>query len=549
MKKNIQRIVFSSGISDITEKNTSFDGGVLKIAYTGKNRNGSHISKAAFERSLSTIYNCPVVANYNRETDTIGSHDMEIVKDDSGVHIVNITQPVGIIPESARVWWELDDDENGVEHEYLCADVLLWKRQEAYQKIKRDGIVDESMEINVIAGKLDKRDNIYYIDKFEFTAFCLLGTAEPCYEGASLEVFSKDEFRAQLSEMLSEFKESFSVISAQNGQSDINNSLTEGGEIALQNDVDLEKRVDYADDTAEAGAGEGIDSGDGNSLDDAELEPIGGNGETQEPGTNPSTEPAADPADETPEEETPANDGDDPEDNSDEDPITPGRAPRSTYELISLVIEEAVKALYSLGDVETPWGIDHRYWYWDIDTDVKEVYATDVLDWNIYGFAYTISGDALSVNEESKKRMKLALQPYVDGETAELFNLYTHFNKQYKTLKDTMNASLEELNSLRDYKKSAEKNALIAAQEKVFEKFTELDGIEAFEALKADPGEITAEDLEEKCYALKGRFSASLNYSKEPKTPKLPVLGMKDTAKPNDPYNGVFEQHGYKPIN
>lgn len=168
-------IVFSSGIRNLVERNSSFDSGVLRVAYTGKNRNNSFISKETFERCMPSIYNCPIVCNYDRESDTIGSHDMELVSDDNGMRIVNITQPVGVIPESAKYWWEEIEDDSGL-HEYLCVDALIWKRQEAYRKIKDDGITDESMEITVKEGGMV--DGVYVIDRFEFTAFCLLGTAK-----------------------------------------------------------------------------------------------------------------------------------------------------------------------------------------------------------------------------------------------------------------------------------------------------------------------------------------------------------------------------------
>lgn len=55
------------------------------------------------------------------------------------------------------------------------------------------------------------KDGVYVIDRFEFTAFCLLGTAEPCYESAALMAFSRNDFKNQLDEMMREFKESFSI--------------------------------------------------------------------------------------------------------------------------------------------------------------------------------------------------------------------------------------------------------------------------------------------------------------------------------------------------
>ena len=117
MDKNM-KIEFSSALLDIAEVNSSFDIGKLRVAYTGKNRNNTFISKESFERAIPTMFNCPVVANYIREEEQIGSHDGEFVKDkDGNVKYVNITQPVGLVPESAQWNWENIND-NGVIHQY-----------------------------------------------------------------------------------------------------------------------------------------------------------------------------------------------------------------------------------------------------------------------------------------------------------------------------------------------------------------------------------------------------------------------------------------------
>lgn len=101
MSERNMSIVFSSGISDITERNSSFDSGVLRVCYTGRNRNNSFISKETFERCMSSIYNCPIVCRYDRETDTIGSHDMELVTDkDGGMRIVNVTHLSALSPKA-----------------------------------------------------------------------------------------------------------------------------------------------------------------------------------------------------------------------------------------------------------------------------------------------------------------------------------------------------------------------------------------------------------------------------------------------------------------
>ena len=231
------KLTYSSSVDNLQDLNSSFDRGVLRVAYAGRNRNGSSISKAAFEDAIRTIYNCPVVCNYNREEDMIGSHDVEIVMQDGRPVMVNITQPVGVVPESANYWWETRED-NGAEHEYLCVDVIIWKRQEAYKKIKENGITDESMEIKVIDGHSE--DGWYVIDRFEFLAFCLLEAAEPCYESASLEMFSADAFRECYTRMMEEFKACFSQVNTPEGEVGILQNKMEGGEDQLDQKMEFQ---------------------------------------------------------------------------------------------------------------------------------------------------------------------------------------------------------------------------------------------------------------------------------------------------------------------
>lgn len=303
MESRTLSIVFSSALERLTDLNSSFDKGVLRVAYSGKNRNNSFIARETFEQCIDTIYNCPIVCNYIREDDEIGGHDVLIHKSGDGMKLINITQPVGVIPESANYWWEEIEDENGI-HEYLCVDALLWKRQEAYEKIKRDGITDESMEIKVKDGKMV--DGCYIINDFEFTAFCLLGLVEPCYESASLHVFSADRFKEQYTQMMREFKLCF--------------ENTEGGNEFL-NDLKNNK-------AAFALTGE---------------------------------------------------------------------------QFRDELIRELSKEVY-----ETGFGQMGRYLYADYDGESQKVYAWDTEDWKLYGFGYSVNGDALAIDFGGRPPRRLA---------------------------------------------------------------------------------------------------------------------------------------------
>lgn len=160
---NLLNITYASSLTDLCEVNSSFDKGVISICYPGLNRNKSFIEKSVLERCAQTLYGVPVVCNYDVETDTIGGHDMDVVKDDAGnLKLINCTTPVGCVVPQSNVWFDTITEEDGTEREYLFAEVLLWKRQSAYQKIKEDGFEAQSMELTVKDGEL--KDGIYYIN-------------------------------------------------------------------------------------------------------------------------------------------------------------------------------------------------------------------------------------------------------------------------------------------------------------------------------------------------------------------------------------------------
>ncbi len=111
MDEKTMRLEYSSALTNLIDVNPSFDMATLRIAYTGKNRNYSFISKEAFERAVPSMFGCPVVANYLRDDDEIGAHDAEFLTRENGdIDYVNLTQPVGFVPPGAQWCWELVED-------------------------------------------------------------------------------------------------------------------------------------------------------------------------------------------------------------------------------------------------------------------------------------------------------------------------------------------------------------------------------------------------------------------------------------------------------
>ena len=53
-----------------------------------------------------------------------------------------------------------------------------------------------------------------------------------------------------------------------------------------------------------------------------------------------------------------------------------GEDGKQDFSLEGTFRDELLNALYE-EKVETPWGMDSHYWFWDYDRDLSEVYATD----------------------------------------------------------------------------------------------------------------------------------------------------------------------------
>lgn len=497
----VLNMTFASSLTNLCEINSSFDTGVLRICYTGENRNKSFLSKETITKSIPTLYNCPIVCNYDRETDTLGGHDMEIVCDgDGNLRIVNVTTPVGVIPESAKVWFEDYEEDDGTVHEYLYAEVLLWRRQEAYKKIKNDGITAHSMEIKVKSGK--SVDGVYHVADFEFNAFALIGVT-PCFESSALEMFSKNNFKQQMSEMMQDLKETFTTVnpSKEDDNTHPQNYSMEGGEKVLEDKMRLAAQY-----------GIDVDKLDF-SIEDFTVEELTEKFEAMK------------------------------------DDDKKGE-PDGKFALTSNMVEEINRVL-TAEKVTRDWGECPRYCYVDCDIEAGEVYCWDRNDWLLYGFTFSVDGDSINIDFDSKKRKKYVIADFEGSEQtspiAPVFELmenklkdYAEIETKFNAASDTITSMKAELDELRQFKTDTENAAAKVEREEVFAQFEDLVGIEAFENLKGDCMKYDLETLEEKCFAIRGRNGAALKFSAKEKAPKLKVP---KTDISNEPYGGIFMKY------
>jgi len=216
--------------------NSEFTKAKAYILYYGENRNKSKISKESVESAIPTLYNVPVIAEWIEKKEDFGTHGGKIIISDKGVEYVQTTKPYGLVPESCNARWEMVEDK-----EYLVADIILWSgRYEELAKTVSE-FSNQSMEINVFEGAWDK--DVYDINKFEFSALCLLGQdVEPCFEQAKIVAYGLDEFKKEMDEMFKNYK-CFSEVLQKGGDnlSNINNDDIDIKNLSFST-TDIQKR-------------------------------------------------------------------------------------------------------------------------------------------------------------------------------------------------------------------------------------------------------------------------------------------------------------------
>jgi len=184
--------------------NSEFVEGTALIAYKDENRNYSSIPEQAFEDAMPTLPLIPIVGNWIESKKNFGGHDMVIEKKGTELIFKDNTIPYGVVKENHNAQWVEITEEDGTVKKYLQADVVLWagRYQEPVEKIINDG-VNQSMELNIVDYTM-REDNYLQIDKFEYSALCILGkdvnedgskgkdNVEPCFESASIVVKSEE---------------------------------------------------------------------------------------------------------------------------------------------------------------------------------------------------------------------------------------------------------------------------------------------------------------------------------------------------------------------
>ena len=190
---------------DYCKENPSFYRGVVRILTSNVVANRTLFTDKAIENAIPSLVNIPLVALYKEEEQTLGGHEVEFtISKEEGLEISYGTHPIGIIPESANIWFD-NVIENGVQRRYLCAEVLLWKREKVYRLFKKKRSFGVSMEVQIL--NRNKQEDYDEITDFYFTAIAVLGSEAPAFKSANIKVFSEEDTFQQMLHDLKEYME------------------------------------------------------------------------------------------------------------------------------------------------------------------------------------------------------------------------------------------------------------------------------------------------------------------------------------------------------
>lgn len=234
---------------DVVSKNPLFSEAKIYVMYHGNNRNNTHLSKEDVDRAINSIYNIPIVGEFieSEDDDTnFGGHGGQVVIDDNGIKFIHTTRPVGVVPESARVYWEVVKDEKDREREYLVVEgALVWNRYEEEVSTLKSANFGQSMEIEVMDGLFDDDEGIFHIKEFAFSAFCILGIdgrkngkVEPAFEDSKIITYSQEDMLSELKEMKAELKKYYASYSEQK----------EDSKVELDKEKNLEEETEKVED-------------------------------------------------------------------------------------------------------------------------------------------------------------------------------------------------------------------------------------------------------------------------------------------------------------
>lgn len=478
-------------IKDYSVADVRFTKVKIKMMHLGLNLNNSIFNKDVVDEAIPSLYNTPILAYVEKNDegmDDFSDHRQELSIEDNQIKITYKCIPFGVISESCNPRYETCVADDGVERTYLVVDGLVWNKLEHSDIFSRDVIKDASMELSSnYSGHFDK-DNHFIFTKMEFDGICGLGNGvQPAMKGASIEVnFALDEIKSKLEQFNSFFNNQSS-----NDVDNTNNS-EEGGN-TLAEEI---KNNEIAEDVVEEVI---VDETVENEVENTDTEEtIDENMSSESEVENAETE-------------------------------TVDEIVATEFSVTYLQKREALQNALS-GSVEKDENgeVVSGVNYWVSDFDDTYVYV-EKYTWGNgnsdtehgrFSYSFDDANIVATINGDFEKM----IVTWVTVEENERLNAE---RTEYERL----------VNFEKDILATNRKNEVQA----VFDKFDErLADVEGYSDLKANYGDMSIEDIEDKCFAMVGKITTKFSAKKKNDSVVKLDFEVSEPDTKDDGYGGIL---------
>lgn len=224
---DIQKVTLTAKPIKFEAINSDFTRAKCYVMALGKNRNRSHFTKEAVDDAMPTLGLIPVVAHIIQDDEKtyVGGHDSEWTLEGQNLYVKDLTVPFGVVVPDTYDYVDVEESD-GTTATYLTADIVIWSGRypEIMETVYSDDVYwSQSMEIvPEKKSKLEEDKNYTDIQKFRYSCLTLLGRDDdpeyntvPCFPSARVEPYEfnpsvSDNFTTEFNEMMDRLKAVFS---------------------------------------------------------------------------------------------------------------------------------------------------------------------------------------------------------------------------------------------------------------------------------------------------------------------------------------------------
>jgi len=209
-------------------------------------------------------------------------------------------------------------------------------------------------------------------------------------------------------------------------------------------------------------------------------------------------------------------------------------------------LKDELRAILKSEKQKDQWGYESNK-YWFVDADETKVFVEDTTDsYRLVSFDYSLEGDIVNINFDTKSRVKVVYVPFENGEDVTSVNFtsndrhtYEINNKEHE-VESRFTEQIKEVKELREFQAATLQKEKEVAETELFEKFSTQLNESEIQSIKDDSLNLTLDEIETKLYALVGKKTTK--FTAKPKQKEVAKINFSDrhNYSSDKPYAHLF---------